>query len=198
MGEPPRRGLWNWLRQLIHETFVEPLVNSRHPPWFDARGVALGFIIGFGVPVGGQVITLGILRVFVRFNFIVALAFTLVSNPFDMVPLYYVYYLLGTAVVGQPLAVGFEGFSKLLSPIVDKDYFWESLSEFLRLGKDFLVRWCVAAAIISSVFGAIGYAVTYAVQKARCKRTAEKLGVQYEKFLAELETKSVKSRPEAR
>ena len=192
MGEPPGKGLWNSLRRVIHGNFLEPLVNSRHPPWFDARGVALGLVVGFGFPVGGQVVALGVLRAFVRFNFIVAVAFTLVSNPFDMVPLYYGYYLLGSAVVGQPPAMGFEGFSKLLNPIIDKDYFWEALSEFLQLGKDLLVRWSVAAAVISAVSGPIGYVVTYRVQKMRCKRTAENLGVQYEKFLAELENESAK------
>jgi len=197
MGEPPGKGLWNWLRQLIHGNFVEPLVNFRHPPWFDARGVALGLVVGFGIPVGGQIVTLGILRPFIRFNFIVAVAFTLVSNPFDMVPLYYGYYLLGSAVVGQAPAMGFERFSKLLNPIVDKDYFWEALSAFFQLSKDFLVRWSVAAALLAAVFGPIGYIVTYRVQQMRCKKMADELGVQYEKFLAELEIKSAKGQSEA-
>jgi len=192
MGESPGKMPRDWFRRTIYGNFVEPLVNSRHPPWFDARGVALGLVVGFAVPVGGQVVTLGILRSFVRFNFIVALAFTLVSNPLNMVPLYYGYYLLGSAVVGKPPAMGIEAFGKLLEPIIEQSYFWEALFAFLQLSKDLLIRWSVAAVIISVVSGVLGYAVTYRLQKMRCKRTAEKLGVQYEHFLAELEAKAPK------
>jgi len=189
------QGLLGWFRGIVYGNFIEPLVNSRHPPWFDARGVAIGLVVGFGVPVGGHFVALAILRALIGFNFIVAFAFTWVCNPFNMILVYYGYYLLGSIIVDKPAAIGFEAFSKLLNPIMEKTYFWEGLSAFLKLGKDLLVRWSVAAAIISVISGVIGYLVTYRVQKLGCRRTADKLGVQYEKFLAELETKSAK-RPE--
>lgn len=140
--------------------------------------------------MGGHFIALGILRALFRFNFIVAFAFTWVCNPFNMILVYYVYYLLGSMVVGQPAAMSFEAFSKLLNPIIEKSHFWEAFSEFLQLSKDLLVRWSVAALLVSLISGATGYTVTYRVQKMRCRRTAERLGVKYEKFLAELEAKS--------
>ncbi|MBI4966181.1 MAG: DUF2062 domain-containing protein [Desulfomonile tiedjei] len=188
MGEPSRKGLWGRFRRIIHGNFIEPLVNSRHPPWFDARGVAVGLVVGFGVPVGGHFVALAILRAIFGFNFIVAFAFTWVCNPFNMILVYYGYYLLGSVVVGKPAALGLEDFGNLLTPIIEMTYFWEALSAFLQLGKDLLVRWYVAAAMISVVSGVIGYVVTYRVQKLRCRRTAEKLGVKYEKFLEELES----------
>jgi uncharacterized protein (DUF2062 family) len=169
---------------------VEPLVYSSCPPWYDARGVSLGLIIGFLVPVGGQLLALAGLRVLIRFNYIVAAVFTLVSNPLNMAPLYYGYYCLGSLILGRCMALDYCLFEKLMNPIMDKSYFWEAFAAFMGLGREILVRWLVAAASLALVFGTVGYIATFKVQKDRCKHAAEKLGEKYEKYLEELEIKA--------
>jgi uncharacterized protein len=186
------KGLWSWFRPTTYRNLIQSLVNSRHPPWFDARGVAFGLVVGFGVPVGGHAIALALLRILFRFNFIVAIAFTWVCNPFNMIVVYYGYYWLGSWILGKSAVISLHDFGSLLKPIIEKTYFWEAFSEFLLLGKDLLVRWSVAAAVIAAISGPIGYIVTYRVQKNRCNRTAKKLGVRYERFLKELEDGSNK------
>ncbi len=181
-------GLWTRVLQVFHRNFVAPLVLSKHPPWFDARGVAAGLVIGFGVPVGGHILTLTALRTVIRFNYLVAIAFTWVCDPFNMIFVYYGYYCLGSAILGKSICMDMDAFKKLLEPILDKTYFWEGLSAFTQLGTEILIRWFVAATVLAVVSGIVGYVVTYRLQALRCKRAAEKLGMEYEAYVEELET----------
>lgn len=180
-------GLWARCRSSVYRNLVEPLVLSRNPPWFDARAVAVGLVIGFVIPVGGQLVFLGLLRTVYRFNTVAAAAFTLVSNPVNMIPLYYGYYCLGSAVLCRPISMSFDAFDKLMHPVMDKDWFWEALGAFLELGKEFLVRWTVAAVLLAVVFGALGYVVTLHVQQRRGRRAARRMGLEYESYILELE-----------
>jgi uncharacterized protein (DUF2062 family) len=179
-------GLWAKSRGIIRKNVVDPLVFSRHPPRFDATGVSVGFVVGFGVPMGGHVLSLGLLRLALRFNFILALAVSSVVNPFSIIPLYYGYYWLGSLVLGKPVAMNFEVFQKIMNPVLDKGYFWEVHAAFIQLGWEILVRWAVAAVILAVVSGALGYVVTYRIQKKRCMKKAQVLGIQYEKYLEDL------------
>ena len=185
--ESSARGFWTWCREKLYKQFLEPLVLSRHPPWFDARGVAMGLLIGLLIPVGGQIATLTALRIVFRFNYVASLAFSLVSNPLNMIPLYYGYYCLGSFILGTSVTMNFELFQKLMNPIMDQAYFWEAISEFMRLGWEILIRWFVAAVVLSVVFTPLGYFVTLRIQTNRLKKAAAKLGAEYEKYLEELE-----------
>jgi uncharacterized protein len=179
-------GLWARGREMVRKNIVDPLVFSRHPPGFDAAGVSLGLVIGFGVPMGGHIVSLGLLRLAFRFNFILAFAVSSVVNPFSIIPLYYGYYWLGSRVLGRPVAMNFEVFRKIMNPVLDKGYFWEVYAAFIQLGWAILVRWAVAAAIMAVVFGLLGYVITFRIQKKRCMRKAQVLGIQYEKYLEDL------------
>ncbi len=179
-------GLWARGREMIRKNIVDPLVFSRHHPRFDAVGVSVGFVIGFGVPMGGHILALGLLRLALRFNFVLAFAVSSVVNPFNIIPLYYGYYWLGSLVLKRPVAMNFEVFGKIMNPVLDKGYFWEVYAAFIQLGWEILVRWVVAAAILAAVSGALGYVITFRIQKKRCMRKAQILGIQYEKYLEDL------------
>ena len=186
-GGPSRLGLRRWCYERLYRTFIEPLVSSRNPPWFDARGVTIGLIVGLMVPIGGHIVSLTLLRMTVRFNFLAALAFTFVCNPLNVIPLYYGYYLLGCGILGSSVSITFETFRVLMNSVLDKTYFWEATSAFVHLGREILVRWFVAAVVLSVVFGVVGYVVTLRVQTARLKAAAERLGESYERLLTQLD-----------
>jgi len=179
--------LWTKFRRWFHKLFLEPLIYSKCPPWYDARAVSLGLITGFLVPVGGHLVTLTILRAICRFNYLVAFAFTFVSNPLDMIPLYYGYYHLGSLVLGRSVTLDYGIFEKIMHPVMDKDYFWQIVPAFMELGHEIFIRWIVAAVILAAFFGTLGYLITFKVQKERCKKAAKKLGQKYEKYVEELE-----------
>lgn len=178
--------LWNRVLRISYTNFVAPLTLSRHPAWFDARGVAAGLVIGLGLPVGGHILALTALRALVRFNYLAAIAFTWVCNPFNMLFVYYGYYCLGSVMLGECVSIDLAAFKKAFCPVLSKSYFWEEFSAFMQLGGEILVRWFVAATAVAIVSGLVGYLVTYRLQSLRCKRTAEKMGVEYEAYVKEL------------
>jgi uncharacterized protein len=180
----------NWFRSKLYSHLLEPLVGSRNPPWFDARGVAIGVIVGFGTPVGAHTAAVCLLRLGLRFNFVAALAFTWVCNPFNVIFLYYGYYHLGSFLLGRSPSMDFHMFERLILPIAEKGHFWETLAEFMQLGEDLLLRWFVAAVLLAVISGPIAYVVTRYFQTQRCKRTAKKLGIKYEKLVEDLETQT--------
>jgi len=168
--------------------FVDTFMSSRNPPWFDARGVAVGLFIGLGIPLGIQMIVLGLLRLLFRFNTIVAFACTWVNNPFSVIPMYYGYYCLGSLMLGKPAIMSAEDFQSLMLPILHADYFWVSVQAFLYLGCDMVVRWVVAALTVSAACGVIGYVASFRLWRRGCKKNAKQLGITYEKLLSELES----------
>ncbi|MCX5862738.1 MAG: DUF2062 domain-containing protein [Deltaproteobacteria bacterium] len=175
---------------LLYKSCIEPLVASKNPPGFDALGVSFGLAVGFLIPVGGHFLFLALLRILFRFSYVVAAAFTFVSNPLNMIPLYYGYYCLGSVLLGKSIAVNLQVFEKLMNPVIDKTYFWEALAAFIQLGCEILARWVVAAAVFAGVFGIAGYIVTYKIQQNRCRKAAKKMGMRYEEFVQQLRNAS--------
>jgi uncharacterized protein len=181
-SQPGDRG-----RSKFRKHFIEPFISSRNPPWFDARGVAVGLFIGLGIPVGTQMMVLGLLRLLFRFNTIIAFACTWVNNPVSIIPMYYGYYCLGSLMLGKQIIMSAEDFQTLMRPMLYPEYFWHSAQAFVYLGWDIVVRWLVAALTVSVACGLIGYLTGYRLWKVRCSRKARQLGISYEKLLSELE-----------
>lgn len=150
--------------------FVDPLVSSKNPPWFDARGVAMGLFVGLGVPLGVQMLTLGLSRLMFRFNAALAFAFSCVNNPLSVIPMYYGYYCLGSRILGKPITISAAGFRSMLRPVTQADYFWESVHSFAYLGRDILIRWSLGAIIVASVVAILGGLVCYNVRRVQYSR----------------------------
>jgi uncharacterized protein (DUF2062 family) len=171
----------------IKKYLVEPFKSSNNPPWFDARGVAFGLLIGFGIPLGAQMVFLGLLRLILRFNVVIAFAFTWVNNPISVIPMYYAYYVLGSVILGKPAVMTLADFHDLMRPVLHAQYFFNSVHAFMILGVDLLMRWFLAAVSIAIPAAVVGYFISHRVQRKRCRRKAEKLGITYRKLVQQLE-----------
>jgi uncharacterized protein len=182
-------GIVSRFRGFLYRHLAQPLVLSKHPPRYDARGVSLGLWVGLAIPMGGHTVTLALCMLVFRFNFLVAFAFSAVANPFTVVPLYYGYYRLGAFLMGRTVGIDYELFHKMMSPVLGSSYFWEAVSLFGQLSKEILVSWFVGAFVVSLPVAAVGYVVTYGIQKARLKRRAEKITRRYDDFRAHLHEK---------
>lgn len=154
------KGLARW-RDLIQNNFVGLLSFSKNPPWFDARGVAIGFFVGLGLPIGSHTMILGALVLLARFNFPVAFAITWIVNPFTAVPIYYAYYYLGCLLLGDSTSMGMEGFRELMAPVLKADNFVQALKLFVYMDFRILVRLEVAALAVAMVAAVVGYTATY-------------------------------------
>jgi uncharacterized protein (DUF2062 family) len=135
--------------------------GERRPPWYDARGVAVGLAIGLGAPIGLQMVVLGLTRIALRFNAVIAFAFTWVNNPLTLAPMYYGHYLVGSAALGRPALLGKAAFLEALAPLTGLADFREAVGPMLALGGDIALRWTVGAVIVSAVCGTVGYLVAY-------------------------------------
>lgn len=164
-------------RSFFRRIFVDPFVSSTNPPWFDARGVAMGLFVGLGVPVGAQMLMLGLSRLLFRFNAALAFAFSCVNNPVSVIPMYYGYYCLGSRILGKPITVSASGFRAMLRPVTQADYFWESVHSFAYLGKDILVRWSLGAVVVASVVAILGGLVCYNIRRAHSARAKAKAAI---------------------
>ncbi len=171
----------------IKRYLIDPLRSSDNPPWFDARGVGLGLLIGFGIPLGVQMVFLALLRLAFRFNAVIAFAFTWVNNPLTLIPMYYGYYFIGSILLAQPAVITPADFRELMKPVLHAQYFWNSAHAFIVLGADLLIRWSLGALIIAVPSALVGYFVSHRVQRARCRRKAQQLGVTYRKLVQDLE-----------
>ncbi len=154
-------------RSLFRRRFVDPFVSSKNPPWFDALGMAAGLFVGLGIPLGVQMLLLGLSRLCMRFNFAIAFACSCVNNPLSVIPLYYGYYCLGSRILGRQTTLDAAAFRAMLKPVTQADYFWESLHSFLYLGRDILLRWSLGAVLVASVVAVLGGVVCYNVQRIR-------------------------------
>jgi uncharacterized protein len=166
-SEPSKNPSSGKPRSLFRRRIVDPFFSLKNPPWFDALGVAVGLFVGLGIPLGGQMLSLGLLRLSVRFNSAIAFACTCVNNPFSVIPMYYGYYCLGSRILGKPATLNPAAFRAMLKPVIQADHFWESLPSFLYLGRDILLRWSVGAIVVASVLAFVGGVVCYNIQRAR-------------------------------
>jgi uncharacterized protein (DUF2062 family) len=160
----------NKSRSFFSRFFIDPFVSTKNSPWFDASGVAVGLFVGLGVPVGTQMLVLGLSRLLFRFNAALAFACSCINNPLSVIPMYYGYYCLGSRILDKPITVNAAAFRAMLKPVTQPDYFWESFQSFVYLGRDVLMRWSVGAIVVASVVAVVGGLVCYNVQRIRCGR----------------------------
>lgn len=102
------RRRFSWLERvsrLIQHRLIVPLKRSPHSPEHSARGVGVGIFWAFTPLIGIQMYIVFACWLLTRrserfrFNLIIALAWTWVTNVFTMLPVYYVFYITGQVLM---------------------------------------------------------------------------------------------------
>ncbi len=141
-----------------------------------AGGVAIGMLCGM-IPGPVQMLCAAILALLLRVNLPVAMAATWYTNPFTIVPLYYLAYKIGTWVTGEaPAASAAPDFHLSL----DNVSHWVPvlIGWISAMGKPFVVGLCTLGAALSAggYFAVRGawrlYIVTAWRQRQRTRRDA--------------------------
>lgn len=102
-----------------HYRFLVPFRRNPGQPHVMARGAALGFAIGLSPTMGLQMAIILVLwwianRLLEKdFSVAVAMAASFISNPATMVPLYYLYYEIGSMILGTDVALSRDAFEHL-------------------------------------------------------------------------------------
>jgi uncharacterized protein len=97
---------------VIRYKLIIPVYRSPHPPAYTARGVAIGVFWGVTPLLGLQTILMvatwqTLKRAFAKDASIVqALIWAWVNNPITMLPMFYVFYVTGSWIIGSPNVLG--------------------------------------------------------------------------------------------
>jgi hypothetical protein len=141
-----------------------------------AGGVAIGMLCGM-IPGPIQMFSAAVLAVVLRVNLPVAMAATWYTNPFTIVPLYYLAYKIGTLITGEAPAVTAPPSIHLSLDNIG-DWIWVLREWISAMGKPFVVGLCTlgAALSVASYFAVRGawrlYIVTVWRRRQRARRAA--------------------------
>ncbi len=162
------RPFFEQLQTLVRHRLIIPLKRSPHPPEHSARGILVGLVWGLTPTVGIQIIGMSLTwfvarRVFNwNFNYLVALAWTIVTNPLTFLPLYYVFYVTGKLILGDGDVNGvdeYQAFVGLWDRTFAPDTSWseEVATYFSVIVRDWGLKLFVGSIPYAAVAAAIGY-----------------------------------------
>jgi uncharacterized protein (DUF2062 family) len=131
------------------------LVKQQGPPDSIARGVAIGFFVGFLIPIGGQMALALALAYLFQAKKIPAMACTWVTNYLTVPFIYPIQCYVGSVLMGNKLT--FEH----IQNIFNKFFKDPSLSGLFNLGIDIFVPFLVGGALFGIVSAFFGYFAAY-------------------------------------
>ena len=120
-GRLPRRRFFERLRRNAYFHLLIPLKRSRRPPEYGARGIAIGLALGLTPTDGFQLILLGAIWFAAtrlagwQFSWLIAAAWTTVTNPLTIPLIYFAFHATGAAILGQALALDYGAFAARLA-----------------------------------------------------------------------------------
>ena len=145
------------------------LIKQTGSPDFVARGVAIGFFIGFLIPMGGQTIVALPLAWLLKAKKIPAVACTWVTNPWTVIFIYPVQCYVGAKVMGGSLS--FQQINNILGEFM-KQRTWES---FNQLGSNIMIPFLLGGALFGIISGTISYFTTYGIIVSHRNRIESRL-----------------------
>lgn len=178
-----KTGMWNRLARATRLRLIVPILRSKHPPEYTARGVLVGMAWAMTPLVGIQMYCVFMTWLIARKVFkwdsslIVGLAWTWVTNVFTMLPAYYVFYLTGQVMLGDWNDIsGYKSFVDAYRGTFAAGLStWESLGKYaVMIVKDWGLAMAVGCLPWAALGGWIGYRVGLAYARRRAERIAHK------------------------
>lgn len=80
---------------------MEEIKHPGNNPTAVAKSMAIGVFIAIAVPMGVQFIAFAILLMVYKYNFVIANGISLISNPFSVLPIYYLGINVGETILGM-------------------------------------------------------------------------------------------------
>ena len=168
------RGRGRTYRALRYRLMI-PMLRSKRPPEYIARGTALGALLAFSPTTGlHSFLVAGIWavadRVFKwRFSPVIAFAWTWIANPLTVLPIYYLLYVTGQMMRGRGDDLsGYQDFVGLWDKLAGSS---GSFIDNLALGaKIFLEDWGIAMVLGSVPWMALAAGVGYFASLAFIRR----------------------------
>jgi len=163
------------------------LKRTPHPPEWAARGTCVGLLWGLtptiGIQVFGVFLTWFVAKRFCRYDFsmLIAMVWTSVTNVLTAIPIYYVFFITGQALLGHWSGLpGYADFREQWRDAIGPDLGW--FQQIEAWAKLIVADWGLTMLVGSLPFalgGAwIGYRLTYRFvvryRQARAERMARR------------------------
>ncbi len=148
------RRMARWLRH----AYYTKVLRQQGSPEYIARGVALGLLVGWLIPIGFQLAVVIPLAFLLRAAKIPAVVFTFVSNHFTVIVLYPLQCWLGSLVLGYHF--GYDAIAGQVMSIADAESWRESWARFWELGAELGSSFMVGGLLLGVPSAVAGYAVT--------------------------------------
>lgn len=183
-----RKGLIRGFLSLLRLKLVVPLLRSKKPPEFTARGAMIGMGWAMTPLVGVQMYLVFLTWLFTRrffkwdFSLPIGLAWTWVTNVFTVPPFYYAFYVTGKIMTGEfAKRTTYSKFAGLLKDTLNED----GLAEALKTSLDILIKDWGASMMLGSVpwiiaGGWLAYRWTLVIVRKRDIRRQKKLEMKAE------------------
>ncbi|MBK8946110.1 MAG: DUF2062 domain-containing protein [Ignavibacteriae bacterium] len=134
------------MKQII-KNYINSIFNIEVEPKNIAFSLALGVFVGITVPMGFETISVIPLCLLFRANIYLAAGATLISNPFTILPLYYVTFNIGSIFTNQEL-----NWNEIRYLIDSPSY-----SDILELGGNLLLTLALGNFIFAIILSSITY-----------------------------------------
>ncbi len=176
---------WQRVQRLAHHKLVIPIKRSPHPPEHTARAVMVGLFWAMTPLIGVQMYLVFMTWLIARrspkfeFGLIIGMAWTWVTNVFTMWPIYYVFYITGRVLLGEPDHIpGYENFIQhWQGALSNGDGFFETLVVQVKViaeekGLPLMIG-SVPYALVSAWLG-YRYSLKYVIRRRAAKSRAAK------------------------
>lgn len=154
------------LGKLIRERLIDPLRSAQGTPGSIARGGAMGIWIALTPTVGAQMLIVAALAVPLRANLPVAIAMVWVSNPITVIPLYFMFYVMGAVMLGVQTS-GYSDFHALLAERIAGLPEVGVVETMLQLGYEVLWPMIVGSVLIATLVAIPIYYLLLALAERR-------------------------------
>lgn len=130
--------------------YVSKIIQLKSKPWRIALSIGLGVFIGLAIPMGLQTIIAVPLALLFQCNIFLTLTATLVSNPFTVIPLYYLNFKIGEFLTALSIT------NEQIESIISNPTF-ENLQ---TIGMDSVILFFSGSFVQGILFGIFSYAVS--------------------------------------
>tara|TARA_B100000945_G_scaffold281867_1_gene249862 strand:+ start:708 stop:1277 length:570 start_codon:yes stop_codon:yes gene_type:complete len=179
----------------IREKFINPVLHSRAPVPEVSLGVAVGIFMGFTPTVGVQMYLVAFVWTIYRYVFgrhftlPIGVAMVWISNPFTMVPMYYVFLITGYIFFDVQHGLSYQHFAESLSKISQTGDMMDNIAEGTRFLLVELGWPMVIGSFVYAVpFSIISYYLTKYLVTSHRKSNARLEGISYDEWKAQYET----------
>jgi len=159
------------LRKNTIKYYYVKLMKQHGTPESIARGIAIGLLVAFIIPIGPQMITAWGLAYLLKAKKIPAVAMTWVTNYLTVPFLYPIQCYIGSMIVGPRLSI------KYVEQMF-RDFFKSpSIESFWDLGEDIMVPFFIGGAVFAVISAVIGYFFSYGLIIRHREKKDQKLRI---------------------